>query len=456
MRKCNALRGNRALGPRLAAAAALASIAILFVSVAHAATDTARARRAHPSSASNSYKSSKAKSPAKPAHHSITSIAQSKPAPHSRHRAPQLEKTPPAMHRTHSTPRSRAHEAEQRRIAQMLAAARNAPHTQAASSVSSSQGNTSSLPAVSVKKSLTTEDFMRAAGEDNSPQPQNAMAASVAPYTPAPNNASMPLRIDGFGAEGATLSSTNSRRSTASAPATAPAPNSDDAELNALSHPTHEEVAESALQPRINLYSQNGHLIVPAPLVGSHEILVHQNEMADAEGLDRIENDEQLAHLRAKHLLVDFTESASLQLNPELPGNRRCARPWAVKFAVDMARAYYARFHQPLQINSAVRTVQYQLRLERVNGNAAGVDGEAASPHLTGQALDFGKRGMSLAQIAWMRAYLKPLMAAGKLDVEEEFHQACFHISIYRSYLPSRKPTPRELAQLSAGASTEK
>ena len=182
--------------------------------------------------------------------------------------------------------------------------------------------------------------------------------------------------------------------------------------------------------------------------------LAQLNDLLSLEKLGELTLNDQLAQLRAKHLLVDFPESASLQLNPDLPDNRRCARPWTVKFATDMARAYYARFHQALQINSAVRTVQYQMHLERINGNAAGVDGESASPHLTGQAIDFGKRGMGLAQIAWMRAYLKPLMDAGKLDVEEEFRQACFHISVYRSYLPTRKTPPREVAQL-GGASAE-
>ena len=98
-------------------------------------------------------------------------------------------------------------------------------------------------------------------------------------------------------------------------------------------------------------------------------------------------------------------------------------------------RAYYARFREPLELNSAVRTISYQLRLQRVNGNAAAIEGETASPHLTGQAIDFGKKGMTMAEIAWMRMYLMPLMQAGMIDVEEEFQQACFHISVYRSYV---------------------
>jgi hypothetical protein len=37
-----------------------------------------------------------------------------------------------------------------------------------------------------------------------------------------------------------------------------------------------------------------------------------------------------------------------------------------------------------------------------------------------------------------MRAYLLPLQTAGKIDVEEEFKQSCFHISVYKTYLSPR------------------
>jgi hypothetical protein len=42
-----------------------------------------------------------------------------------------------------------------------------------------------------------------------------------------------------------------------------------------------------------------------------------------------------------------------------------------------------------------------------------------------------------MTQIAWLRTYLQPLIGDGKIDVEEEFRQACFHISVYRKYLPN-------------------
>jgi hypothetical protein len=280
------------------------------------------------------------------------------------------------------------------------------------------------------------------------PRPYASTAeASLQPPAPIVR-APAPRRVDGFGAEGANLP--------APAPleprdpiAAAPVPPSAEPDLEALAHPTTSQLAAEAVQPR--LYSSSGRLILPAPLKGSHDVLIHQNLMADDEGLSRIQDDGELDYLRTAHLLVDIPVSASLQINPALPANRRCARPWTVRFATDIASAFYARFHQPLQINSAVRTVDVQLRLERTNGNAAPAEGETASPHLTGQAIDFAKHGMSLAQIAWMRAYLLPLINSGQLDVEEEFQQACFHISVYRSYLPTtrRRSAPRNLvAQL--------
>ena len=217
-------------------------------------------------------------------------------------------------------------------------------------------------------------------------------------------------------------------------------PAAEDSEGTAFRSPSRQELMAEVEQPMVlpGLY-RNGRLVVPAPLRGTREILVHQNMMADDEGLQRVQDDADLRRMRSTRQLIDFPESASLHLNPDLASDRRCARPWAVRFASDVARAYYARFHEPLQVNSAVRTVAYQVRLRRVNGNAAGITGEAASPHLTGEALDFGKRGMSLQEIAWMRGYLLPLMQGGKLDVEEEFQQACFHISVYRAYLPASK-----------------
>ncbi len=198
--------------------------------------------------------------------------------------------------------------------------------------------------------------------------------------------------------------------------------------------------ATAAAAVKVNLFDGNGHLLLLPPMKGTHEILVHQNQMALSDGLERIQNDSQLADMRRSRLLVDLPDDDSLYPNDALPLNRRYARPWTVRFLHDLARAHYARFGTPLIVTSAARTVEFQRRLVRVNGNAAPPTGDIASPHLYGQAIDLAKRGMSLTEIIWMRAYLTPVEDDGKIDVEEEFQQACFHISVYRRYLGIAAP----------------
>jgi hypothetical protein len=200
--------------------------------------------------------------------------------------------------------------------------------------------------------------------------------------------------------------------------------------------PSVEEAVENpVILP--TLYNKRGRLIVPPPLKGSREILVHQNQIADRDGLARIRNDEDILEMRGQRLLVSLPASNALQIDDRLPANRRYCRPWVAQFLATLARAHYAHFHSPLQVNSAVRTVEFQQHLVHINGNAAPAEGDTASPHLTGQAIDIAKHGLSLTEIAWLRGYLLPLVQEGKVDVEEEFQQSCFHISVYKRYLPS-------------------
>lgn len=183
---------------------------------------------------------------------------------------------------------------------------------------------------------------------------------------------------------------------------------------------------------------------MPPPLRGSREILLRQNQVASEDGLGRVQDDADLEGMRRHRMLVDIPQTAALHVDDRLPQNRRVCRPWTAQFLAELSRAHYARFHTPLQLTSAVRTVAFQQRLLHVNGNAAPAEGETASPHLTGQAVDLGKKGLSLTEIAWLRGYLLPLIEANKLDVEEEFRQACFHISVYRRYSAAPDALPGE------------
>jgi hypothetical protein len=172
------------------------------------------------------------------------------------------------------------------------------------------------------------------------------------------------------------------------------------------------------------------------PMRGSHESLVRQNQRTEQDGLERLQDEVDIQRQVAAHKLVAIPRSAGLTVDARLAANRRYTRPWTAKFLSDVAAAHLARFASDVQVNSAVRTVEFQKRLVRVNGNAAPSDGDNASPHLMGATVDLAKKGMSAAEIQWMRAFLTPLEDAGKLDVEEEFHQACFHITVYKSYAP--------------------
>jgi hypothetical protein len=365
-------------------------------------------------------------------------------------------------------------------------AAKLAPHTSAASDdFLAAAGARPSAPKDTFAQGVSHPDEMNDELPMPSPDPEPAAPARTprpaakAPPTqlsaqfsanPSVNStdatdvpAAAPTRIAGFGAEGASLTADPHRTMAehrAELPAELPAELSTAlAKAGPLPAAEQAKITDEAVKPMVlpGIYTRGGRLLMPAPLKGSHDILVHQNLMADNEGLERIQDDDALNSLVETHQLARLPETVSLHVNDDLPANRRYARPWTVHFAVDLARAYQQHFGQPLQVNSAVRTVDYQLRLMRTNGNAAAVQGETASPHLTGQAIDLAKRDMSKPELAWMRAYLLPLMQAGKIDVEEEFQQACFHISVYRSYVPAlpHKPARTQLAAIKPTPDTD-
>ncbi|WP_114209113.1 DUF5715 family protein [Acidisarcina polymorpha] len=180
----------------------------------------------------------------------------------------------------------------------------------------------------------------------------------------------------------------------------------------------------------------------PPPLKGSRDSLLRQNVRSQKEGLEPVQDDADLLALRRDRQLVPIPVTAALLVDGRLPVNRRYCRVWTAQFLADLSRVHYGRFHRPIQLNSAVRTVEYQRHLELINANAAPAEGEDASPHLTGATIDIAKRGLSMAEIGWIRAYLMPLQSAGKVDVEEEFYQSCFHITVYRSYHPATVGAP--------------
>src|SRR5579863_1174206 len=162
----------------------------------------------------------------------------------------------------------------------------------------------------------------------------------------------------------------------------------------------------------------------------SHESLLLQNEEINRLNLPRIYDDKQLERLKASGDLVPITTSEALKIQPSLDPARRYCRPWTMEFLEDISAAYYNQFHQPIQVNSAVRTVLVQKKLRRHNRNAAPETGETASSHLAGLTVDIQRRGMSREQIRFVEDYLLPLNNAGLIEPEEERHQWVFHIAV--------------------------
>jgi hypothetical protein len=190
----------------------------------------------------------------------------------------------------------------------------------------------------------------------------------------------------------------------------------------------------------------------------THGSLLRQNEEIDRLDLPRIQDDDELEALKASGQLVPIPASESLKIEPSLELSRRYCRPWTLNFVQDLSNVYYQRFHQQIQVNSAVRTVKVQKKLRRHNRNAAPADGDTASSHLAGVTVDLQRRGMTKEQLRFVEHYLFYLNALGLVEPEEERRHWCFHIMVSDRYSDWRQtqtifPVP-QLEQSSPAVAT--
>lgn len=196
----------------------------------------------------------------------------------------------------------------------------------------------------------------------------------------------------------------------------------------------------------------------------SHESLLLQNAEVDRLNLPRIQDETELEALKADGSLLEIVPNDSLRIDPRLDYSRRYCRPWTLAFVSDLSQVFYERFHQQIQVNSAVRTVKVQKKLRRHNRNAAPWEGETASSHLAGVTVDIQRRGMSKAEIHWMERYLFYMKALGLVEPEEERRQWVFHIMVSGHYaewretqtmIPIEQPQPDKPAtEVAMGAGT--
>ncbi len=179
----------------------------------------------------------------------------------------------------------------------------------------------------------------------------------------------------------------------------------------------------------------------------SHESLLLQNAEIDRLELHRIQDDDELESLKLSGDLLPIIPGEALRFDPRLDPSRRYCRPWTRDFVQDLSQAYYHRFHDQIQVNSAVRTVMVQKKLRRHNRNAAPYEGDTASSHLAGLTVDLQRRGMTKEQIRWTERYLFYMKALGLVEPEEERHQWVFHIMVsgrYAQWRQSQTVVPME------------
>ena len=171
----------------------------------------------------------------------------------------------------------------------------------------------------------------------------------------------------------------------------------------------------------------------------SHESLLIQNAEIDRLELPRIQDETELEALKADGSLVAIVPGETLRIEHSLDPSRRYCRPWTLDFVNDLSQAYFHRFHEQIQVNSAVRTVKVQRKLRRHNRNAAPAEGDTASSHLAGVTVDLQRRGLNKEQIRWMEHYLFYMKALGLVEPEEERRHWCFHIMVSGHYAEWRE-----------------
>jgi hypothetical protein len=179
-------------------------------------------------------------------------------------------------------------------------------------------------------------------------------------------------------------------------------------------------------------------------LRGSYDSMLRQNEEIDRLALMRIQNDDELQNMILRQELLELNDSEGILIASNLDVTRRYSRPWTRDFVNDLGRSFYAEFRRPIQITSAVRTMEQQKKLRRRNRNAAPIDGEVASSHLAGTTVDIGKRGLSRKQKKWLEQYLKDLQDQGYIEAAEERRQACFHVMVLQRYSELRQSSVAE------------
>jgi len=159
----------------------------------------------------------------------------------------------------------------------------------------------------------------------------------------------------------------------------------------------------------------------------NHDSVRLENEAADAFGAPRYLTQEDVNKAVSNYELVELYNQKAYVICRKLPENRRYALPSTAAFLESFGEEFYAQFHQPLMVDSAVRPATLQKKLSRWNHSAAPAYGDYPSSHERGTTFDLSKH-MTKAQHRWMTLRLLYYRAIGRVLVIQERH--CWHIFV--------------------------
>lgn len=156
----------------------------------------------------------------------------------------------------------------------------------------------------------------------------------------------------------------------------------------------------------------------------TRESVAEENRRADSLGYQRYENLTEMERAVERRDLVYLT---GLSVDKHLPANRRYCRPETFTFLQTLDDEFYQNTRKHLTIDSAVRPMEVQRHLLRINRNAAPATGERASSHERGTTIDLS-RHISKRDYRFLMLRLLYYRGIGRILVIEERH--CIHIFV--------------------------
>ena len=172
----------------------------------------------------------------------------------------------------------------------------------------------------------------------------------------------------------------------------------------------------------------------PEILRGSYESRVYENTIATVfMGLGRFQTQQDVERAIRTGELVLLPRNRYVVWHPKLDTSRAYCRPYSAQWVESLGEDFYRKFGKPITVSSAVRPIEYQIRLARGGStvNAAPADGLGASTHPTGSTIDVSYKDLSKREVAWLAGYLSAANQRGETHaIEETRGSRCFHFLV--------------------------